>query len=112
MPSSTEEQICSTMPPGMASSIADKLTAKEAWKTIADLWVDDDLLKKTAAVLLQRKFDLATFNNGESVKGFVLLLNGMAAELSTLELGVEEKIVEKIACSHHHFPRLVNPLCL
>jgi hypothetical protein len=110
------------MPPGMASSIADKLTAKEAWKTIADLWVDDDLLKKTAAVLLQRKFDLATFNNGESVKGFVLLLNGMAAELSTLELGVEEKIVEKIACSdpprfkqivlHHHFPRLVNPLCL
>jgi hypothetical protein len=84
--------------------------------------VDNDLLKKTAAVLLRRKFDLVTFNNGESVEDFVLLLNGMAAELSTLELGVEEKIVEKIACSdppwfkqivlHHHFPRPVNPLCL
>jgi hypothetical protein len=45
------------------------------------------------------EFDFATFNDGESVEDFALRLNGMAAELSTLGAGVEEKIVEKIARS-------------
>jgi hypothetical protein len=44
----------------MVSLTADKLTAKEAWKTIADLWVDDDRMKQTVVVLLRRKFDFAT----------------------------------------------------
>jgi hypothetical protein len=57
-------------------------------------------MKKTADMLLRRKFDLATFNDGESVEDFTLRLNGMAAELSILGAGVEEeKIMEKIARS-------------
>jgi hypothetical protein len=93
------DALCSVVPPEMLSSIADKLTTKEAWKTIADLRVGDDRMKKTVAMLLQRKFDLATFNDGWSIEDFTLRLNGMAAELSTLGAGVEEKIMEKIARS-------------
>jgi hypothetical protein len=94
------DALCSAVPPKMVSSIADKSTAKETWKTIADLRVGDDRMKKDAVVLLRRKFDLATFNDGESVEDFALRLNGMAAELSTLGADVEEeKIVEKIARS-------------
>jgi hypothetical protein len=67
------DALCSVVPSEMVSSIADKLTTKEAWKTIADLRVGDDRMKKTADVLLRTKFDLATFNDGESVEDFALV---------------------------------------
>jgi hypothetical protein len=67
------DALCSVVPSEMVSSIADKLTTKEAWKTIADPRVGDDRMKKTTDVLLRTKFDLATFNDGESVEDFALV---------------------------------------
>jgi hypothetical protein len=94
------DALCSAVPSEMVSSIADKEMAKEAWKTISYLRVGDDRMKKSAAVQLRRKFDMATFNDGKSVEDFALRLNGMAAELATLGARMEEgKIVEKIAGS-------------
>jgi hypothetical protein len=48
------DALCSAVPLEMVYSIAYKLTTKEAWKTIADLWVGDDRVKKTDVVLLRR----------------------------------------------------------
>lgn len=93
------DALYSAVPPEMVSSITDKLMAKEAWKTIAYLWVSDDRMKKTIALLLRWKFDLVTFNDGESIKDFALRLNGMVAKLATLGASVEEKIMEKNARS-------------
>ncbi|RLM64825.1 uncharacterized protein C2845_PM16G05230 [Panicum miliaceum] len=62
--------------------------------------VGNDPMKKSAAVTLRRKFNLATFNDGESVEDYALRLQGMAADQATLGAGAEDdKIVEKIVWS-------------
>jgi hypothetical protein len=94
------EAPCSVVPPEMVPSIISKDTAKKAWKTISDMRVGSDHVKKAAAVQLRRKFELATFSDGESVEDYVLRLNGMAATLTRLgDLVDEKKVVEKIVRS-------------
>jgi hypothetical protein len=44
----------------------------------------DDRVKKTTVQQLRRKFDLATFDNSETIEDYVLRLSGMAAHLTTL----------------------------
>jgi hypothetical protein len=46
--------------------------------------VGDDRVKKAMAQQLHQKFDLATFDNGETVEDYTLRLSGMAAHLATL----------------------------
>jgi hypothetical protein len=59
--------------------------------------VGDDRVKKSAAVQLRWKFDLASFNDGETVEDYALRLQGMVATLATLgEVVDESKIMEKI----------------
>ena len=59
--------------------------------------IGNDRVKKSTAVQLRRKFDLATFSDGETIEDYVLRLNQMAATLATLGEPVEDvKIVKKI----------------
>ncbi|XP_072151353.1 uncharacterized protein [Setaria viridis] len=79
------DALCGAVPPEMVSTIGKKATAKEAWSTIATMRVGDDRVKKATVQHLRRKFDLATFEDGESVEDYALRLNNMAAHLATLD---------------------------
>jgi hypothetical protein len=46
--------------------------------------VGDDRVKKATAQQLRQKFDLAMFDDGETIEDYALRLSGMAAHLATL----------------------------
>ena len=79
----------------MVPTIAKMETAKEAWDAIATMRVGDDRVKKATAQQLRRKFDLATFDDGETVEDYALRLSGMVAHLAML--GEEVKDSEIVA---------------
>jgi hypothetical protein len=89
------DTLCSVVPPEMVPMIAKKEMAKEAWDTITTMRVGDDHVKKATVQQLRRKFDLATFDDGETVEDYTLRLSGMATHLATL--GEEVKDGEIIA---------------
>jgi hypothetical protein len=78
------DALCGAVPPEMMPMIAKKETAKEAWDAIATMRVGDDRMKKATSQQLYRKFDLATFDDGETVEDYALRLSSMAAHLTTL----------------------------
>jgi hypothetical protein len=62
--------------------------------------VDDDRVNKATTQQLHRKFDLATFDDGETVKDYALRLSGMVAHLTTLGEEVKDsEIVVKMVRS-------------
>jgi hypothetical protein len=89
------DALCGAVPQEMVPTIAKKETVKEAWDAIATMRVGDDYVKKVMTQQLRRKFDLVTFDDGETVEDYVLRLSGMAAHLATL--GEEVKDSEIIA---------------
>jgi hypothetical protein len=78
------DALCSAVPPEMASTIAKKEMAKEAWDAIATMRVDDDRVKKATTQQLRQKFDLTTFDDSETIEDYTLCLSGMVAHLATL----------------------------
>jgi hypothetical protein len=78
------DALCGMVPPERVPTIAKKETAKEAWDAITTLRVSDDRVKKATTKQLGRKFNLATFDDGETVEDYALRLSGMAAHLTTL----------------------------
>jgi hypothetical protein len=91
------DTLCGTVPPEMVSSIAKKEMAKEAGDAIATMKVGDDRMKKATAQQPRRKFDLVTFDDGETVEDYALRLSGMAAHLATLGEEVKDgEIVMKM----------------
>jgi hypothetical protein len=78
------DALCGAIPPEMMPMIAKKETAKEAWDAIATMRVGDDRMKKATTQQLYRKFDLATFDDGETVEDYALYLSSMVAHLTTL----------------------------
>jgi hypothetical protein len=86
------DALCGAIPPEMVPMISKKETAKKAWYAIATMRVG---VKKAMAQQLHRKFDLATFDDGETIEDYALRLSGMAADLATL--GKEVKDGEIIA---------------
>jgi hypothetical protein len=89
--------LCGTVPPEMVLTIAKKETAKEAWDTTATMRVGDDHMKKVMAQQLRRKFDLTTFDDGETVEDYALRLSGMAVHLAMLGEEVKDgQIVTKM----------------
>jgi hypothetical protein len=52
--------------------------------------VDDDRVKKAMAQQLRWKFDLTTFDDGETVEDYVLCLSGMTTHLDTLNEEVKD----------------------
>jgi hypothetical protein len=101
--SSTDQQeemmaldaLCGAVPPEMVPMITKKETAKEAWDAIATMRVGDYHMKKKTMQLLHQKFDLTTFDDGETVVDYALRLSGMVVHLTTL--GEEEKDDEIVA---------------
>jgi hypothetical protein len=91
----TLDALCGAAPPEMVPTIIKKETAKEAWDAIMTMRVDDDHVKKATAQQLRRKFDLTTFDDGETVEDYALRLSGMVAHLATL--GEEVKDGEIVA---------------
>lgn len=62
--------------------------------------IGNDRVSKSTAEQLRRKFDLVTFEGGETVEDYALRLEGMAAHLATLDENVPDKeIVAKILCN-------------
>jgi hypothetical protein len=71
--------------------------AKEAWDAILTMRVSDDHVQEVMAQHLRRKFDLATFNDGETVEDYALPLSGMATHLTTLGEEVKDgEIITKM----------------
>jgi hypothetical protein len=96
------DALCGAVPPEIVPTITKKETAKEAWDAIATLRVGDDRVKKATTQQLCRKFDLATFDDGETVEDYALRLSGMVAHLATL--GEEIKDGEIIAKMFQSLP--------
>lgn len=102
--------LCGAVPPEMVPTLAKKETAKEAWDAIATMRVGDDRVKKATAQQLRRKFDLATFNDGETVEDFGLRLEGLAAHLTTL--GDEVKDADIVAKMLRSLPSRFKQIAL
>jgi hypothetical protein len=84
------DTLCGAVPQEMVPTITKKETAKEAWDAIVTMRIDDDHVKKAMAQQLHRKFDLATFDNGETIDDYALRLSGMVAHLATLDEEVKD----------------------
>jgi hypothetical protein len=52
--------------------------------------VSDDRVKKVTTQQLHRRFDLTTFDDGETVEDYMLRLSGMVAHLTTLSEEVKD----------------------
>jgi hypothetical protein len=64
------DALCSVVPPKMVPTIAKKEMDKEAWDTIVTMRVGDDRVKKATTQQLRRKFDLTTFDDGETIEDY------------------------------------------
>jgi predicted methyltransferase len=84
------DTLCGAVPQEMVLTITKKETTKEAWDAIVTMRIDDDHVKKAMAQQLHRKFDLATFDNGETIDDYALRLSGMVAHLATLDEEVKD----------------------
>jgi hypothetical protein len=91
------DALCGAVPPKMVLMIAKKETVKEAWDAIATTRVSDDSVKKAVTQQLCQKFDLATFDDAETIEDYALCLSIMAAHLTTLGEEVKDgEIVTKM----------------
>jgi hypothetical protein len=91
------DALCGAVPLKMVPTIAKKETAKEAWDAIAIMRVDDDRVKKATVQQLRQKFNLSTFDDGETFEDYALRLSGMVAHLAILGEEVKDgEIVVKM----------------
>jgi hypothetical protein len=91
------DALCDAVPPEMVPTIAKKETAKEAWDVIATMRVSDDRVKKATTQQPRWKFNLTTFNDGETVEDYALRLSDMMAYLATLGEEVKDgQIIAKM----------------
>jgi hypothetical protein len=92
------DTLCGAVPPEMVPMIVKKETANEATDAIVTMRVGDDRVKKATTQQMRRKFDLATFDNGETIEDYTLRLSGMAVHLTTLgeEMKDDEIIVKML----------------
>jgi hypothetical protein len=90
------DALCGVVPPEMVLMIT-KERAKEAWDAITTMRVSDDRMKKATTQQLCQKFNLAMFDDGETVEDYALHLSGMAVHLTTLGEEVKDsEIVVKM----------------
>jgi hypothetical protein len=93
----TLDALYNVVPPEMVSMITKKEMTKKAWDTITMMRVGDDRMKKAMVQQLHRKFNLTTFDDGETIEDYALRLSGMAVHLATLSAEVKDgKIVTKM----------------
>jgi hypothetical protein len=89
------DALCGAVPPEMMLTIAKKVTTKEVWDAITTMRVSNDRMKKATMQQLLRKFNLATFDDDETIEDYALCLSGMAVHLAML--GDEVKDGEIVA---------------
>jgi hypothetical protein len=78
------DTMCGVVPLKMVLTIATKDMAKEVFDAIATMRVDDDHVKKVMTQQLRQKFNLATFDDGETVEDYAWCLSVMAVHLAML----------------------------
>jgi hypothetical protein len=78
------DTMCGVVQLKMVLTIATKDMAKEVWDAIATMRVDDDHVKKVMTQQLRQKFNLATFDDGETVEDYAWCLSVMAVHLAML----------------------------
>jgi hypothetical protein len=89
--------LCGVAPSEIEPMIAKKEMAKEAWDVIATMRVGDDRMKKAIAQQLRQKFDLTTFDDGETIEDYTWCLSVMAAHLAMLSEEVkDDEIIAKM----------------
>jgi hypothetical protein len=79
------DALCGVIPPEMVPTIVKKEMSKEAWDTIVIMRIGDDCVKKATSQQRRRKFDLATFDDGEIVEDYALRLSGMIVSVDQLD---------------------------
>jgi hypothetical protein len=93
----TLDALCGAVPLKMVPMIVKKEMTKEAWDAITTMRVGDDRVKKATMQHLRRKFDLTTFDDGETIEDYALCLSCMAAYLATLDEEVKDgEIIAKM----------------
>jgi hypothetical protein len=102
------DALCGAVPSEMVPTIAKKEMAKETWDTIATMRVGDECVKKATTQQLRRKFNLTTFDNGETVEDYALCLSSIATHLATLseEVKDSEIIVKMLRSLPPHFKQI------
>jgi hypothetical protein len=102
------DALCGVVPTEMVPTIAKKEMAKEAKDAITTMRVSDDRVKKVMAQQLRQKFDLAMFDDSETVEDYALRLSGMAAHLATLSEEVKdgEIIMKMLRSLPPHFKQI------
>jgi hypothetical protein len=99
------DALCSAVPPKMVLTITKKEKAKEAWDAIATMRVSDDRVKKAMAQQLRQKFDLTTFDDGETVKDYTLRLSSILTTLG--EVKDSEIIMKMLRSLLPHFKQIM-----
>jgi hypothetical protein len=100
------DALCSAVPPKMVLTITKKEKAKEAWDAIATMRVGDDRVKKAMAQQLRQKFDLTTFDDGETIKDYVLRLSSILTTLGK-EVKDSEIIMKMLRSLLPHFKQIM-----
>jgi hypothetical protein len=103
------DALCGTVPPEMVPMIFKKETTKEAWDAIATMRVGDDRMKKATMQQLHQKFDLTTFDDGETIEDYALCLSDMVVHLAMLSEEVKDgEIITKMLRSlPPHFKQIM-----
>jgi hypothetical protein len=96
------DALCGTVPPEMLLTIVKKETTKEAWDVIATMRIGGPREES-------RKFDLTTFDDGETVEDYVLCLSSMKALLTMLHEEVKDRgiIAKMLRSLLPHFKQIM-----
>jgi hypothetical protein len=89
--------ILCVVPLEMKSTIAEKSSAKEAWKAVQIMRLGDERVHEANAQKLLGAFENVKFRNGETIDEFAMRLNMLASELRALGEKVDEvRLIKKM----------------
>jgi hypothetical protein len=75
------DALLASIPPKMVSSLADKLTAKDVWDSIAASRVGIDRIRKATVQKLSQEWDRLAFRPRADVNDFALRLSSLVQQL-------------------------------
>ncbi|XP_073351713.1 uncharacterized protein [Aegilops tauschii subsp. strangulata] len=89
--------ILRAVPEEMHSTLAVKVTAKEAWDAIKIMRVGDARVREAKTQTLLKEFDAVRMRSGETLDELAMCMNGIAHKLRTLGENLDEvKVVKKL----------------
>lgn len=78
------EAICKAVPTEMVEAMANKGSAKAAWKALRTANLGVERVRKAKAHTLRRDFDALVFKEAETIDGFVVRIDSLVQQLKTL----------------------------